>query len=258
MLKSLRPEHRIEEHFETQIMNRHWFGHSLLLGLLFVLALPVGHSQQFQARAQERRDWRDESPLSRKLYPVDESHLDPSFAEFKAKLLEAIEKRDQEFLRSALASNVTLSFEGPSTPEQAQAAFDYNNGGLWEALREALLLGATRFRYGFCAPYIFTLFPKNVPFDSLVIIGEDVEVRAEPYETAPVISHLSYDIVKTNRHFSLQDRIDGEKHYWHEVTTPDGLLGYVWGKYTRDVVDYRFCFDKLNGKWVLTSFFAGD
>ena len=30
-----------------------------------------------------------QEPAGRKIYPADESHLDPSFAEFKARLLEA-------------------------------------------------------------------------------------------------------------------------------------------------------------------------
>ncbi len=128
-----------------------------------------------------------------------------------------------------------------------------------EGITRGTYARATKSGSGFCAPYISTRYPRGLnSFDYIVITGEDVEVKAEPYETAPVISQLSYDIVRANNFFRLQDRIDGERHDWLEVTIPDGRLGYVWGKYTRGELDYRGCFNHVEGKWVLTYFLAGD
>lgn len=40
---------------------------------------------------------------------------------------------------------------------------------------------------------------------------EDVELKTEPYERAPVINLLSYDLAKKDNCFSLLDRIEGDK-----------------------------------------------
>ncbi len=194
---------------------------------------------------------------SQKLYPVDESHLDPSFVEFKGQLLEAISKRDREFLRNALADEVTLAPGSRSTREQALLAFDDEDAevDLWRELRDALQLGAAWEQLRFCAPSVATQL-ENLPGTHflLVITSEEVSVHAQPKSSSTIIDTLSYDVVKIgpsgNRGLSPEE-IDGETYPWYQIVTPSGKVGYVYAKYVRYWLDYHACFRKVDGKWVL-------
>ena len=195
-------------------------------------------------------------PPPPKLYPIDESHLDPSFAEFKTRLLEAVERRDLDFLLSIVHPKIYLDYEGGS-PERLKQ----NWGGEmnWQELRDMLSLGAVRSSYGFCAPYVPRKFPDELnAFESVVITGSDVPVRAEPNSTAAVIDHLSYDIVSDFSRGASWDTIEGERYHWWHIETPSGEVGYVWGKYARRPMSFEVCFDKTDGQWLMTSWSGGD
>ena len=117
-----------------------------------------------------------QEPAGRKLYPVDESHLDPSFAEFKAKLIKAIETQDREFLLSALGEVRFASYSLPA--DRAMADFDRNEGATWKALHELLLMGVKRLEDGrFYAPYVSYIIgwerPEGFhPIRNMVIIDK--------------------------------------------------------------------------------------
>ncbi len=202
-----------------------------------------------------------------KLYPLDQSHLDPSFAEFKAQLLEAIQKRNLEFLRGAMADHVSLAPGGSVTRERALAAFDAEDAevDLWRELRDVLLLGATRVEIDypgvpkwprFCAPSVTTRMPNRIEMvDMLVITGKEVLVHTRARSSSPVIDTLSYDVVTiaTRGRGISPEKIEGETYGWDQIVTPSGKVGYVYGKYARHWLDYRACFSKVNGKWLLVS-----
>jgi len=201
-----------------------------------------------------------QEPAGRKLYPVDESHLDPSFAEFKAKFLEAIEKRDREWLRNALAKQVVLDFDGSLTQEQALVRFDAREGELWTELRDLVLLGVTGGGTSFGGPYLFDLFPPQLnATEFLVITAEDAPVRVKPNSRAEVIARLAYDIVRWDSSFGpVWETVSGEEYVWRKIVTPDGKRGYVSDKYARSPLDYRASFRKIDGKWKLVLMVAGD
>jgi len=181
-------------------------------------------------------------PPPPKLYPIDESHLDPSFAEFKTRLLEAVERRDLDFLLSI----------GPKRLKRNWKARE------WQELRDILSLGAVRVSYGFCAPYVSIKFPYALnAFESVVITASDVPIRAEPKSTAPIIEHLSYDIVKYLWRGGWET-VEGESYMWYRIQTPSGETGYAWGKYVTSPLDTSACFDKTDGQWLMTSWSGGD
>jgi len=196
-----------------------------------------------------------QEPAGRKLYPVVESHLDPSVAEFKARLLEAVETKDRELLLSALTPGVSFHFEAPIPADRAMAVFDENDDASWEILHRLLLMGVERLQDGrFIAPYLFYAMGRTKGFDrftNMVIADEDVELYAEPTPDASVIALLSYDIVEVNRRESPSG--------WYKITTiPDGQTGYILRKYGYTTFSDRVIFAKHEGEWKLTSFTGGD
>jgi hypothetical protein len=195
-----------------------------------------------------------------KLYPVDESHLDPSFVDFKARLLQAVERRDLDFILRIAHSSIALGSpeDFPNPRESLRRLFQPTRyeSGMWQELRQMLLLGAVQTEGEFCAPYIHAKFPRELdPFEYLVITGENVRVRAEPSLTAEAIDTLSYDIVKLDSigYTEPVETIAGERHRWWRVLTPSGRTGHIWGKYARQPIDYEVCFKKIEGKWMMTS-----
>jgi hypothetical protein len=42
------------------------------------------------------------------------------------------------------------------------------------------------------------------------------------------------------------------------VTLGNGRSGFVRREHVRSVIDYRATFEKVDGKWLMTTFLAGD
>ena len=210
-----------------------------------------------------------QEPAGGKLYPVDESHLDPSFAEFKARLLEAVERQDLDFLVSIAHPELRLSIEpnpnisGQENLQRLWASMrEVDKTQRWQELRDMLSLGAVQSGSGFCAPYATVKFPNLThAIEYLAITASDVPIRAEPKSIAPVIDHLSYDIVKylwRGRGAVVWDTVDGELYPWYRIETPSGETGYAWGKYVAGWLDTTVCFHKTDGQWLMTSWSGGD
>jgi len=213
--------------------------------------------------------WPDEAQAPRRLYPVDESHLDSSFAEFKTQLLQAIETQDRDFLRSALAPEVELSFDYHPVPaDRVMATFERNDSARWKDLHRLLLMGVKSLVDGqqFLAPYAqYVISRREITFDvftNAVITDQNVEVYAEPQPTAPILALLSYDIVKydpvSEYSWNAANLFEGERWSWFKTTIPDGRTGYVRGKYVYAAFSYRAIFAKQGDQWKLISMLAGD
>lgn len=124
---------------------------------------------------------------------------------------------------------------------------------LWETLATVLALGGTFSADGsFTAPYVFTTWPQDVDaFSYRAVIGSGVRVRASPDATATVISALDFSIVETIEPQPADER-------WVRVKTASGSPGFVDARYLRGPVDHRANFAKVDGRWQMTMFLAGD
>jgi hypothetical protein len=196
-----------------------------------------------------------------KLYPVDESSRDASFAAFRARLLAALKHRDRKFLMSIVHPKIQNGFGGNDGAANFVKQWQLNrpNSEVWDVLYDAIMLGGTFEGSGaqrmFVGPYVYTQFPDALdPFEYRVVIGKDVPVRAGPSALAPVKSTLSYDIVEVAEDAGPGE---GKKDRWVKVILKNGE-GYVAEALLRSPVDYRFCFQRVRGKWLMTFLVAGD
>ena len=183
----------------------------LLLAVVILLFVGTGLAQE---------------QVGRKLYPVDESHLDPSFAEFRARLLEVVERQDLDFLLSIIHLDTRLSIASGSREERQKNWEIFNvkySRRAWQDLRDMLSLGVVRDGSEFCAPYFYNTFLGDYQIiEKVVITDSDVPIRAEAKSSAPIIDYLSYDVVKylwRGRGALVWDTIEGEKYQWLRIET---------------------------------------
>jgi hypothetical protein len=165
---------------------------SSLILLLFISASPgpwcyFGSDNAEPARAQVRPEWStgvcsashtcgsatgvrslssQQSPANEivgatiKLYPLDEGPKDPSFQEFRNRLLKAAREHDSALIVSILDPRVMSRSDGELGVKEfkGQWAIDQPDSSLWETLTTVLLMGGS-FRVKerhreFCAPYV--------------------------------------------------------------------------------------------------------
>jgi hypothetical protein len=195
----------------------------------------------------------------RKLYPVDEGKRNPSFRAFRQKLITALRRRDRQFVLGTLHPEIVFSFVSAGSSEGFKKEWNLHKpGASWEPLRRELLrvlsLGGSFDKGEFWAPYVYSEWPDdpNDPDGGLFsgcILGRRVPVRSRPSPTAPIITRLSYDIVK------MPEWTDKP---WVKIITPGGRRGYVASRFFYSSGFYRAGFKKVKGKWKMMFFIAGD
>ena len=205
------------------------------------------------------------SPGSRKVLPRDDSASDPSFLTFRNQLLTAARRGDVAALRASMAPTLSAVFE-PATRDQVLAASGVVEGTPWADLVEALELGATKEAsntgvVSFVAPYVFS-FRDMDGYEELAVLGRGVRMRRAPDVTAEVVATLAYDVVGLLRDSAFLDedeepRLDDPRS-WTHVLTSTGATGFVFSKHLRSANDWRFIFEKVDGRWLMTKLATGD
>ncbi len=204
----------------------------------------------------------------RKALPVDQAAQDPTFKHFRTRLLEAVARRDVDFVVSQASTDIHLSFGGHSGRKDfrkfltlSEDAFSEEYKHLaakereayWNNLEKVLKLGG-RFtsKTEFSAPYTWTvpLKPDEDVFATRFVIGRSVALRERPNLESLVLARLAHDIV------TVVEGGDGTP--FSKVRMVSGKTGFVHEDYLRSAVDYRAHFTIRDGKWEMTRFLAGD
>ena len=195
-----------------------------------------------------------------KLYPIDEAAKDPTFFTFRARLVQAVQRRDSAYLLSIISPKIETSFGGDGGIEEFKTMWkpERAQSEVWSELAKVLSLGGAFDKDGiFEAPYISAKWPETRDGFALgAIIGEKVRVRAAPQISSSIMRELAFDIVEVPEWDKNKAR--GEKRDWIKVKLSDGQSGYVAEEFIRSPIDYRAGFAKQEGRWVMIFFIAGD
>lgn len=200
--------------------------------------------------------------------PVDESDEDASFAAFRSQLLETLRQRDVEGLLAVVDPQVKIGFGGNDGVEAFKAEWGLNenpqDSAVWTVLQDILELGGVftdSERTIFMAPYVYALYNAALdPFTHSVIVGDGVNVRAEPSLDAQVLdraSHVVVRLIKPDAELPAVE-ISGRTYCWARIQLPSGEIGYVADKFLWSPVGYRAAFNKSDAGWRLTFLVAGD
>jgi hypothetical protein len=202
--------------------------------------------------------------------PFDEGPRDRSFAVFRRALIRIVEARDLPALRRHFHQDIRVSFGGQNGRAAAAKAMS-DDPARWATLARILRRGGRFMRTkwqcrtgggakpcilpGFIAPYTYYAMPPKGrdAFETMVITGSRVNVRAAPRGSAKVVARLSHRIVTVPKKPSTK-----RSEQWVEIELPRGRTGFVSRRYAVSPIDYRAGFVKEGGRWQMTFFLAGD
>ncbi len=187
-----------------------------------------------------------------KLPPADECGAEPRFHAFRTELADAVARRDSRLLLRVVSDDVKFSFGD----DHGKAGFIANwkldqeaSSPIWAELAEVLRLGCFREKDYAASPYLFGRMPEgHDPFETVVATRPGAAVHAEPRAASKVIARLDWDVLTSK---------DAGAKPWVKVQLPTGE-GFVRADEVRSPIDYRAIFEKKNGRWMLTTFVAGD
>jgi hypothetical protein len=193
----------------------------------------------------------------RKLQPVDQASQDPSFVAYRARLLDAVRRRDRDALLALVDPKIRTSFGGGGGAKDFVRAWklDSPDSKLWAEL-ETILTHGGEFRgegeqRSFWAPYPYSSTPDSVDaFESFIVLGDAVPLYEKPETTSKVLATLDHDI--------LIRVATKERDGWKHVKTDDGRTGWVEEREVRSPIGYRAGFAKVKGEWKMNALVAGD
>jgi hypothetical protein len=196
------------------------------------------------------------------LLPVDEAAQDPSFLKYRQQLLAAVSSRSASQLMPLLDSNIRLSFGGSGGLPDFRRSWrpQDQKSPLWDKLGWILAHGGSFRAQGesksFWAPYVYSKWPDDgpEPFEYAVATEPSVEVYAKPDTTSPVMAILHYHFVRSLDGGHLREK----QPLFVKIQTPSGKVGFVRSSQVRSQLDYRAGFNKIAGKWRMTTLIAGD
>lgn len=201
------------------------------------------------------------------LAPRDECTGLPGYAEFHQRLERAITLRDADALIALTDPDVTLDFGGGSGVEELRKRLDAGAYNSWRDLADAVRLGcgigegAAQDTDYIAFPWYFTKTFGGEVFETVIVTGVDVPLRFAPADDARVIERISWDwaLVRYDDQYVDGPEEPTDRHTGYQaVTTQDGAAGYIADHALRSIVDYRIAVNRIDGKWTITAFVAGD
>lgn len=185
----------------------------------------------------------------RKLAPVDEASQDPSFAAYRAQLLDAVRRRDRSAVQALVDPKIRTDFGGGGGKLELTAQ-------TWSELETILTHGGAFIGEGkqrsFWAPYTYSSTPDSVDaFESVIVLGENVPLYESASTSAKLVATLTHDVVTL-----VHER--GATEGWQHVKTDDGRTGWVEAREVRSPIAHRAGFSKVNGAWKMNALVAGD
>ena len=195
-----------------------------------------------------------------RLEPVDEASRNPGFAAYRAALLEAVHRRDADYVVSQASQDIKLSFGGDYGRENFRLALtgndEWQGEPYWRELQTVLELGGVFMEDGaFCTPYLACIDVPGCsrcdPYETVYVIRKDAVARTAPKANASVAAKLSWSVLQ------LDYEAQGTEG-WYPVKLPPGRTVYLSTEDSRMAIDYRARIEKTAEGWRITVFIAGD
>jgi hypothetical protein len=198
-----------------------------------------------------------------KLLPVDEGATDANWPRFKARLIEALGRRDQQFLLDMVDRKVRNT-SGTDGPAEFKKLWDPQSADspLWTELPKLLFLGSVYVKRDaktseLCAPYVYYKWPDNAAGNPTgAIIAKETLLKAEPAADSATLAALSYDLVSVID-WEVDDKNKASPQKWVKLKA-GAREGYVAEEHVRSPLEYRACFVNSGSRWRLIELDVGE
>lgn len=188
------------------------------------------------------------------LPPVDRCRDDPGFLQFRAKLEDAVTRKDVTALHALTANDIRASFGDDAGWDGFASMWDLANprsSGLWKEMQAVLALGcAPTEAGGRVMPGMFEEMGDDIDPFELLVIRPGAAIRMAPQPAANTVATGDWTSV-----VQLEaDAPDG----WINVKLPNGRTAWVETAAAISPLGYRLVSEKRGSRWVVTAFVAGD
>lgn len=177
----------------------------------------------------------------------------PGFGAFRAKLSDAVARRDAAALGQLAASDVTLDYGGGHGRDELVRRLSGDSAtALWADLATILSLGCDT-RDGLAVlPWFFWNVPESLdPGETMLATGPAVALLARPTVSAEQLAALDWEMVRLLPGFAPARRFT-------HVEADGGLHGYVETRALRSVLARRVIVEQRDGQWQVSAVVAGD
>lgn len=193
-------------------------------------------------------------PATDRRPPVDQCADNASLAEFRDGLRAAVERKDREALLATVTEATIVNYGGGVGRADFIAAWgldDPATSPVWRELGTALSLGCARDLDGsYWSPSLSVQLADQEDVFTAAVALPGAVLRAAPDAASAALATLEWDVLTL-------ESDDGSDEWW-PVSLADGRRGYVHRDQLRLQVDYRAVFERIDGRWVLAAFVAGD
>lgn len=198
-----------------------------------------------------------------KLPPVDEGAVDATWPRFKARLLDALARRDPQFILGIVDRNIRNT-SGTDGAAEFNRLWEPRSAAspLWVELPKILFLGGLFVKRAgklveFCAPYVYYRWPDDIsPDKSGAIIARETLMKARPAANSATLQTLSYDVINV-LDWEVADENKDITQKWIKLQSKAGE-GYVPEEHVRSPLEYRACFINSGARWRMTGLEVGE
>lgn len=186
---------------------------------------------------------------------------DPSFTHFSDSLISAVQKNDTMFVFSRVSEDVSNGFGGNVGIKEFKQMWSGLNEPLRKEIVKALKLGAK------CdepsdrvfVPHYWLTFPDSLDaFRYVYVLKNGVPAYALPDTSAPIVETIDAGLIKIVSYDVSDKYAAAGNPVWAGLESSTGDTLMVLAEFLRSPLDYRFWFEKKEGRWMLMGWAAGD
>lgn len=174
--------------------------------------------------------------------------------------------RDIFAFTTLLTDDVLVSFGGDGGVQEFLSTLDQGHeadgtAAFWKTLDRLLATGG--WNEGSAPqtmtwPWYFVAWPDAEDGYDAFIAGPDIQLRAGPHETAPLLATLGFGVLRYAAPDGEAEVVDWPTTGWLPVATPDHCLGYVRAEEATALLGPRMIARQTADGWEIEAFVAGD
>jgi len=186
--------------------------------------------------------------------PRDACAAVPDAPAFRARVVDAVRRRDVQAFVALAADDVMLDYGGGAGRKDLRERLSGKDGpGLWQELDALLALGCAFDEGQLVMPWFFAADLGDAdPYSTMLVMGASVPLRAGASKGAAIRRRLNWQLVV------IPGDYRPEKPFQYVRLIGRNGAGHVASEALRSQIGYRLIAERRAGVWRITAFIAGD